>query len=109
MNDLLQMLNDQGATPEVRRGHTAGYRRLGRYEAADDRDDLAEVRFGRLLRVPRARLEDWAGGPLDARSNVSVTPPDRTASRTESVQEPPRRRNVQVKRCARQPQLPFDS
>ena len=109
MNALPQFLTVEEAASVVRIGRTAAYQLAARYEATDGREGLPVVRFGRLLRVPRARLEAWAGGPLDALSDDNEPPPDRTASRTEPAQAPSPRRNVQAKRCARQPQLPFES
>lgn len=109
VNALPQFLTVEEAASVVRIGRTAAYQLAARYEATDGREGLPVVRFGRLLRVPRARLEDWAGGPLDAPSDTDDRLSDRTASRTESAQGPPPRRNVQAKRCARQPQLPFES
>ena len=109
VNVLPQFLTVEEAASVVRIGRTAAYQLAALYEATDGREGLPVVRFGRLLRVPRARLEDWAGGPLAAPSDDNEPPPDRTASKTAAAQEEPRRRNVQAKRCARQPQLPFES
>ncbi len=42
--------------------------------ATDGAEGLPVVRIGRLLRVPRARLEAWVGGPLTATRTNGESP-----------------------------------
>ena len=52
------------AAKVVRLGRTAAYAAAARFEATGGAEGLPVVRFGRLLRVPRAQLERIAGGAL---------------------------------------------
>ena len=48
----------------LRLGRTAAYELAARFEATDGAEGLPVIRMGRQFRVPRARLEAMAGGPL---------------------------------------------
>ena len=48
----------------LRIGRTAAYEQTRRYEETDGREGIPVIRVGRLMRVPRAALERWNGGPL---------------------------------------------
>ena len=109
MNPLPLFLTVEEAAAVVRIGRTAAYQLAARYEATDGREGLPVVRFGRLLRVPRARLEHWAGGPLDPPPDCNEPPPDRTVATNASTQQRHRRQNARPKTAAREPQLPFTS
>jgi hypothetical protein len=52
------------AASVLRIGRTAAYDLAARYLRTGGTDGLPVVRMGRVLRVPRARLEELAGGPL---------------------------------------------
>jgi hypothetical protein len=52
------------AAKVLRLGRTAAYELASRFEATGGVEGLPVVRLGRQLRVPRARLEVLAGGPL---------------------------------------------
>jgi excisionase family DNA binding protein len=54
---------EQAATV-LRIGRTVAYELARRYLATDGADGLPVIRIGKQLRVPRARLEGWHGGPL---------------------------------------------
>jgi excisionase family DNA binding protein len=53
------------AAEVLRLGRSSAYELAARYEATGGAEGLPVIRLGRLLRVPRARLEELAGGPLD--------------------------------------------
>jgi hypothetical protein len=54
----------------LRIGRTAAYELTRRWRATGGREGLPVVLFGRLLRVPRAALEEISGGPLATGSSV---------------------------------------
>ena len=62
--DLPDFLTVEEAARVLRIGRTSAYALAARYEETDGAEGLPVVRVGRLLRVPRARLEAMAGGPL---------------------------------------------
>jgi excisionase family DNA binding protein len=57
-------LTIEEAAAVIRIGRTVAYQLARRYLSTDGREGLPVVRFGRQLRVPRARLEDFIGGPV---------------------------------------------
>ena len=61
--DFLTILE---AAKVLRLGRTAAYELATRYEATAGAEGLPVIRMGRQLRVPRARLEELAGGSLTA-------------------------------------------
>jgi excisionase family DNA binding protein len=71
--DFLTILE---AAKVLRVGRTAAYELATRYEATGGAEGLPVIRMGRQLRVPRARLEELAGGALSdpASSVVSASP-----------------------------------
>ena len=93
-------------TAEVLRiGRTAAYAQAARYEATDGAEGIPVVRFGRLLRVPRAQLERIAGGQLTEPS----APRPRPGQKPEP-ERPARERGLRARRHERdQPALPFTS
>ena len=62
-NDFLTVLE---AAKVLRLGRTCAYELAARYEETGGAEGLPVVRLGRLLRVPRGRLEQLNGGPLRA-------------------------------------------
>ena len=61
---LPDFLTVDEAAKVLRLGRTAAYASAARFEATDGAEGLPVVRFGRLLRVPKAQLERIAGGTL---------------------------------------------
>lgn len=77
--DFLTILE---AAKVLRVGRTAAYELATRYEATGGAEGLPVIRMGRQLRVPRARLEEMAGGALTdiAEPVVSASPQRRLRS-----------------------------
>nr|WP_283251238.1 helix-turn-helix domain-containing protein [Rhabdothermincola salaria] len=59
-------LTVEEAARVLRIGRTAAYGLTRQWRATAGAEGLPVVRFGRQLRVPRAALETYAGGPLTA-------------------------------------------
>jgi excisionase family DNA binding protein len=57
-------LTVEEAARVVRIGRTSAYELARRFVETGGAEGLPVVRFGRLLRVPRCRLEEWLGGPI---------------------------------------------
>jgi excisionase family DNA binding protein len=68
---LPDFLTVEEAAAVLRIGRTAAYELARRYRVSGGVEGLPVVVLGRLLRVPRAQLEAWAGGRLS-------TPHERT-------------------------------
>jgi len=64
MSRLPDFLTVEEAAAIVRIGRTLAYQEAARFEATRGAEGLPVIRIGRLLRVPRARLEALVGGPL---------------------------------------------
>lgn len=77
--DFLTILE---AAQVLRVGRTAAYELATRYEATGGAEGLPVIRMGRQLRVPRARVEELAGGALTglAEPGVPATPQRRLRS-----------------------------
>ena len=75
------------AAKVLRLGRTAAYASAARFEATGGAEGLPVVRFGRLLRVPKAQLERIAGGTLtgDGPTKQPATTSDR--NRTHPARE----------------------
>src|SRR5688572_21393586 len=61
---LPDFLTVEEAAWVLRIGRTAAYQLARRYRATGGAEGLPVIVLGRLLRVPRAQLEAWAGGGL---------------------------------------------
>ncbi|MEK7424557.1 MAG: helix-turn-helix domain-containing protein [Actinomycetota bacterium] len=74
MNTLPKHLSSAAAPPDfltvdeaarvVRIGRTTAYDIARLFIATEGADGLPVVRFGKQMRVPRYRLEEWLGGPI---------------------------------------------
>lgn len=64
--ELADFLTIDQAAAALQIGRTAAYDLARLYNASGGTDGLPVVRVGRQLRVPRAVLERWLGGPLKA-------------------------------------------
>ena len=69
---LPDFLTVEEAAAVLRIGRTAAYELAWRYRATAGAEGLPVIVLGRLLRVPRAQLEAWAGGQLSAPDKPSV-------------------------------------
>jgi excisionase family DNA binding protein len=58
------------AAKVLRIGRTAAYGLTQQWRATSGAAGLPVVRFGRQLRVPRAALEAFAGGPISTRPTI---------------------------------------
>jgi excisionase family DNA binding protein len=63
---LPEFLTVEEAAAVLRIGRTAAYELARRYRVTGGTEGLPVIVLGRLLRVPRAELEAWAGGALSA-------------------------------------------
>ncbi len=66
MNELPPFFTVEEAAEIVRIGRTLAYQLAARFQATNGAEGLPVLRIGRLLRVPRAALETWAGAELTA-------------------------------------------
>ena len=78
---LPDFLTVEEAAAVLRIGRTAAYELARRYRTTGGAKGLPVIVLGRLLRVPRAQLEAWAGGALSA----SDKPPARSRQHLGSV------------------------
>jgi hypothetical protein len=73
----------------LRIGRTAAYALAREYLASNGRSGLPVVRFGRLLRVPRVKLEALIGGPITWPLNAASPAPSPIAmTRPRSIRAP---------------------
>lgn len=99
MGDLPDFLTVEEAARILRIGRTTAYEQTRRFEDTNGLEGIPVIRVGRLMRVPRAALERWHGGPL---SNPHKDPGPRP-------RKPPRRRPRRSKPRLAQDALPFDT
>ena len=64
-------LTVEEAAAIMRIGRTCAYQLARQFEATDGAEGMPVVRFGRQLRVPTARLEEWAGAPLSCVAHLA--------------------------------------
>ena len=62
---LPAFLTVEEAAKRLRIGRTLAYQLARRYRSTGGAEGLPVVAFGSTLRVPRAKLEELAGGPID--------------------------------------------
>ena len=97
----------------LRIGRTAAYALTRTWRDTDGREGLPVVPVGRLLRVPRAALEQMAGGPIAApvraedRPQPVSEPPDVASSRTDLPRATNHRRRRARSTVSDQPTLPL--
>jgi len=82
MSDLPDLLTVEEAARVLRIGRTAAYEQTKRFEETGGQEGIPVIRVGRLMRVPRAALERWSGGPLSASlRSAEPSPAEPTAQR----------------------------
>ena len=86
MTELPDFLTVEETAEILRIGRTAAYEQTRRYEETNGEAGIPVIRVGRLMRVPRAALERWLGGPLSDRE------PEREDQKPPSPPRKPRRR-----------------
>ena len=99
-------LTVEEAAKRLRIGRTLAYQLARRYRSTGGAEGLPVVAFGNVLRVPRAKLEELAGGPLDEVEPVPVVEFDAHRAETPAVPKPARRPRTSTRSSA-QPALPF--
>lgn len=77
MSDLPDFLTVEEAARVLRIGRTAAYEQTKRFEETEGQEGIPVIRVGRLMRVPRAALEQWSGGPLSASLREPVSQPEK--------------------------------
>ncbi len=88
-------LTVEEAARRLRIGRTLAYQLASRYQSTGGAEGLPVVQLGSVLRVPRARLEELAGGRLDDPEPTSVVDLE---ARRESASEPRPRRTRRARR-----------
>lgn len=74
MSAVPDFLTVEEAARILRIGRTAAYEQTRRFEETNGEEGIPVIRVGRQMRVPRAALERWLGGPLS--SPAKETKPD---------------------------------
>jgi excisionase family DNA binding protein len=77
MSDLPDFLTVEEAARVLRIGRTAAYEQTKRFEETEGQEGIPVIRVGRLMRVPRAALERWSGGPLSVSLREQVSQPEK--------------------------------
>jgi hypothetical protein len=94
-------LTIEEAAAVIRIGRTAAYQLARRSLATDGREGLPVVRFGKQLRVPRGRLEEFIGGSITWPPPTRDSSPPTPTSALRAIKPRPRPSN------ARQSAFPF--
>ena len=101
MTDLPDFLTIAEAARVLRISRTTAYKEAKRYLATGGRAGIPVCPVGGLLRVPRARLEQLAGGPIH-------WPSSRRPSPNASISSIRDRKRASTKASAMTAELPFD-
>ena len=107
VEDLPDFLTVEEAAAILRIGRTAAYEQARRYLATGGAEGLPVIRVGRQLRVPRAALEVWAGGPITRPSSSRPSSPTSVTTAIPAT-SPSRARSRRAGRPA-QPSFPFSA
>jgi len=99
-------LTVEEAAKRLRIGRTLAYQLARRYRDTGGAEGLPVVAFGNVLRVPRAKLEHLAGGPIDQAEPAPVVELD-TRRAEPAVTANVARRSRNKSRQSAQPALPF--
>lgn len=92
------VLTVEEAARMLRIGRSAAYELAGRFLASGGSDGIPVMRVGRLLRIPRAALEQLMGSPI---SDIP-TPTNRATARPQ-----PTTSNRRLSTVSDEPQLPL--
>ena len=84
------LLTVEEAARVLRIGRSAAYELAGRFLASDGRDGIPAIRVGRLLRVPRAALEQLMGTPISDIPATTARASTREAAADQEHPSPPR-------------------
>ena len=103
---LPPFLTVEEAAKRLRIGRTLAYQLARRYRTTGGTEGLPVVAFGNVLRVPRAKLEELAGGPIEDVEPAPVVELDTRRADAPAVSKPARRRRTATRSSA-QPTLPF--
>jgi hypothetical protein len=83
---LPDFLTVEEAAAVVRIGRSAAYELARRYRVTGGAEGVPVIVLGRLLRVPRAQLEVWAGGSLgEPEARTTGQPPSRPSARAKRL------------------------
>lgn len=66
----------------LRVGRSTAYREANAFERSGGRTGIPVVRYGKLFRVPRCRLDEQLGGPLTAPIAVEPRVVEQTSARS---------------------------
>lgn len=77
MSELPDFLTVEEAAGVLRIGRTAAYEQAKRFEETEGQEGIPVIRVGRLMRVPRAALERWSGGPLSTSLREPLSQPEK--------------------------------
>ena len=103
---LPPFLTVEEAAKRLRIGRTLAYQMARRYRDTAGAEGLPVIAFGNVLRVPKAKLEQLAGGPIDEAAPAPVIPIER--GRVDAVEPATRPRRTRApKPPTAQPALPF--
>ncbi|MDQ6696079.1 MAG: helix-turn-helix domain-containing protein [Actinomycetota bacterium] len=89
------LLTVDEAARVLRIGRSAAYELAGRFLASGGSDGIPAVRVGRLLRIPRAALEQLMGTPISdvptisARTSTAKAQPTKSTRRLQIVSDEP--------------------